>query len=759
MTNAIDRLKADRKWVAWRYAPRKGGKPTKPPVDPATGRAAKVSDPKTWGTYEEALSRQQADKLAGVGYVMTEDDDLTGADLDHVRDATTGELAPWAKEVVELAETYTEVSPSGTGLRLFWLGKIPKSVKNDKQGVEVYRDGRYLTITGNHVEGTPLEINRAPKTEAMLMARATGGKVKAEEEAEAEGDQAEVVEINDWHKLNSTALRNMRTWVPHLFGDKAKPSGDGGYRVSSKALGRNLQEDLSLTTEGIVDFGISDMGDPRQGKRTPINLVMEHKGVLFNDAVKWLCERLGVAKPSILLSPGTPYLSAKEMMRCLYTTEDAVTLLRRHRGAFWLHSKGCYRQITDERLKNSVWRFLDEANKVISVGKKFKTVPFAPKTSNVGDVSNACNSVCELDDFVAPPSWLGDMDMPPASEFMSFANGLLHVPSGELYPHTPEFFGVFGSGVEFDADAKEPEQWLKFLGETLVDPEAISTLQEWMGYTLTPDTRQQKMLMCIGPRRSGKGTLARIHTALLGMDSVAGPTMSSLGENFGLEPLITKSLAIISDARMGRADKSAIVERLLSISGEDAITVPRKFLPAWSGRLPTRFAVMTNEIPALADGSGALAGRFLILEFQQSFYGREDAGLTQRLMAEISGILNWAIAGYRRLMERGHFVQPANSASLVEQMETLGSPVKLFIEDRCKVGHEQQCEVDALYARWREWCEGEGRIGSMVGTKEWFGRNLHSAVTGLKIVRRREGKERPRMYLGIGLQSDPDKVL
>ena len=758
MVNAIDRLKADKKWVAWRYAKRKGGKPTKPPVDPSTGRAAKVSDPLTWGTYEEALARQQADKLAGVGYVMTEDDDLTGADLDHVRDAATGVIIPWADEIVKLAETYTEVSPSGTGLRLFWLGKIPKSIKNDRQSVEIYRDGRYLTITGNHVEGTPLEINHAPLTEAALLKRAAEGKPEEEKEKKT-GDAADVVEINDWHRLNSAALKSMNLWVPHLFGEKAKPSGDGGYRVSSKALGRNLQEDLSLTTEGIVDFGISDMGDPRQGKRTPINLVMEHKGVLFNDAVKWLCESLGVAKPSVLLAPSTPYLSAKELMRCLYTSEDSVNLLQRHRGAFWLHSRGCYRQITDERLKNSVWRFLYEANKIIPAGRSFKTVPFAPKTSNVSDVASACNSVCELDDFIAPPAWLGDMDLPPASEFMSFANGLLHIPSGELYPHTPEFFNVFASGAEFDPDAKEPELWLKFLGETLVDPDAISTLQEWVGYTLTPDTGQQKMLMCIGPRRSGKGTLARIHTALLGMDSVAGPTMSSLGENFGLESLITKSLAIISDARIGRADKSAIVERLLSISGEDAITVPRKFLPAWSGRLPTRFAVMTNEIPSLSDGSGALAGRFLILEFQQSFYGREDPALTNKLMAEISGILNWAIAGYRRLMDRGHFVQPPNSQNLVDQMETLGSPVKLFIEDRCKIGHEQQCEVDALYSRWKEWCEGEGRIGSMVGTKEWFGRNLHTAITGLKIVRRRDGASRARMYLGIGLQSDPDEVL
>ena len=97
-----------------------------------------------------------------------------------------------------------------------------------------------------------------------------------------------------------------------------------------------------------------------------------------------------------------------------------------------------------------------------------------------------------------------------------------------------------------------------------------------------------KIMLMVGPKRSG--TVGRVQTALLGRDSVGGPTMSSLGETFGLEPPITKPAAIISDARIGaRSDKSAIVERLLSISGEDTQTITRKHIGAWNGKLPTRF--------------------------------------------------------------------------------------------------------------------------------------------------------------------------
>src|SRR5690606_33425381 len=98
------------------------------------------------------------------------------------------------------------------------------------------------------------------------------------------------------------------------------------------------------------------------------------------------------------------------------------------------------------------------------------------------------------------------------------------------------------------------------------DPEAIQTLQEWFGYVLTPWTALQKMLLLVGPKRSGKGTIGRILSAMLGAHNVAGPTLSSIGMNFGLSPLLGKLLAIISDARMsGRVDQAIVTERLLSI--------------------------------------------------------------------------------------------------------------------------------------------------------------------------------------------------
>src|SRR5262249_43797204 len=157
----------------------------------------------------------------------------------------------------------------------------------------------------------------------------------------------------------------------------------------------------------------------------------------------------------------------------------------------------------------------------------------------------------------------------------------------DLLPHTPAFYNHNALDFAFDPKAHQPGHWLQFLRQLWPDDQAaIDTLQEIFGLCLTGDTAQQKAFLIVGPRRSGKGTSARVLSQLIGSDNVVAPTLAGLGTNFGLWPLIGKRVAIISDARLGaRADQQIIAERLLSITGEDGITVDRKFMSPWTGRL------------------------------------------------------------------------------------------------------------------------------------------------------------------------------
>ncbi len=275
--------------------------------------------------------------------------------------------------------------------------------------------------------------------------------------------------------------------------------------------------------------------------------------------------------------------------------------------------------------------------------------------------------------------------------------------------------------------------------------------RQYFGYALSADTSQQKILAIVGPRRSGKGTTARVLTRLLGKDHIAAPTLASMATNFGLEALIGKQLAIVSDVRLGnRTDQAAITERLLSISGEDSLTIDRKYKPAWTGRLSVRFLLLTNELPRLADASGALVGRLLMLLLTRSFFGREDPGLTQKLLTNMEGILNWAHAGYLSLRERGHFVQPGSSEEAITQMEHLGSPVRAFAHEQCEVGPAFEVPRDKFYGEYKIWCDG---AGIKPAGKEMVGRDLRAVVPTLRDERpRNEDGKRVRKYIGIRLK-------
>jgi putative DNA primase/helicase len=378
-------------------------------------------------------------------------------------------------------------------------------------------------------------------------------------------------------------------------------------------------------------------------------------------------------------------------------------------------------------------------------------------TRLTGDVLNALAGMTLLPSTVTTPSWLGGCEPPfPADEVLACRNLLVHLPRvaegiGYSIPPTPRFFSRNALDYDFLHDAPEPRNWIAFLQQLWDDDQqSINALQEWFGYCLLPDTRQQKIMMIVGPKRCGKGTIARVLRRLVGEANVCAPTLASLTTHFGLQPLLGKTLAAISDARLSRrTDIAVVTERLLSISGEDAQTVDRKNLPQVTCRLPVRFLVLTNELPKVDDPSGALVGRLILLQLTNSWYGKEDTALTDKLLAELPGILHWAIEGWQRLRARGHFVQPASARELRRDLEDLASPIGAFLRERCQVGGGFQVAVQELFAGWKNWCDENGR--KEAGTVGTFGRDLHAAVPGIKVCQPRMEEGRVRIYEGLRL--------
>jgi putative DNA primase/helicase len=147
-------LKANAQFVGWRYEWRDEAW-TKPPICVETGTYASATDLRTCARYELAVRayRNGTHELDGIGYVLIEDNQIVGFDLDHCRNPDTGEIDPWALELVQRLDSYTEVSPSGTGLRVWTFGTFTDPKQGRKHGdIEMYRGQRFLTLTGCHLQ-------------------------------------------------------------------------------------------------------------------------------------------------------------------------------------------------------------------------------------------------------------------------------------------------------------------------------------------------------------------------------------------------------------------------------------------------------------------------------------------------------------------------------------------------------------------------------------------------------------------------------
>jgi putative DNA primase/helicase len=461
-----------------------------------------------------------------------------------------------------------------------------------------------------------------------------------------------------------------------------------------------------------------------------------------------------------------PHRLARTLIERRFTV-DGVCVLKRWRGE-WHHWDGVrYVRRDDSELRDEITRHAKQefdqaierqlaAQSQSPKAKRAKTLKVT--RSLVGNTMQALESLTHLPRSVEQPQWIGNEPAPFDMRY-AFAtqNGLLNVNTQPgstpvCIPSTPMFFS--GRAVEygFDSSAACPE-WRQFLDSIWPgDPASISLLQEWFGYCLTDDTSQHKFLLTIGPPRSGKSTKSRVLKALIGAENVASPTLGGLAGPFCLWPLLGKTLAIFPDARLsGRADAVAVVERLLSIVGEDPQDIDRKFLPPLTAvQMSIRFLLMSNEIPTLSDASGAIVTRSLILRMTRSFVGSEDRHLSERLLAELPGILNWSIEGWQRLRQRGEFVQPESGQELLDDLKRQASPISEFIDDCCDVGPDFSVPVKDLIAAWKHWCAEHGR--DRTWTEATIGKNVRAVVPGLCVSRPRVLGGRVRVYTGVGLK-------
>ncbi len=389
-------------------------------------------------------------------------------------------------------------------------------------------------------------------------------------------------------------------------------------------------------------------------------------------------------------------------------------------------------------MQNKVWRF---AARCVVPGKK-KGEGLVDLNCSEHMIKNALSAMgsfegVDIPSAIVAPAWLDGRDGPKPEYVIAVGNGLLDVSAKPvLIEHTKVFLNFNLLPYDYDPKARCP-WWEKFLGsvfeveqlsstktrfdeeagdfveveESVPDAEKIGCLQEWFGLLLTSEMKYHKILGIIGPKRSGKGTIARVLTAMIGSNNVATPMFASLVESFGLQGLLNARVAIFGDANM---DKDPVVvgravEKLKTISGEDGIDVNRKYEKyITAARLTVRFVMISNNLQRLTDPTGTISDRFIFLKTTQSYYGREDLGLENRLMAELPGILNWSLEGLDRLTKRGYIAEPPESAQMRTQSKEIGSNIIAFVNTGCSKGEGLYTEPDDMYDAFKRWCDADG---------------------------------------------------
>ena len=130
LVDVPNEIKALPNWVCYRMEDRAGqSKPTKVPYNPTTGDHAKANDPLTWTDYEACVAAVEGGEYDGVGFEFGSG--YVGIDLDHCREAETGEIEDWAQDVIAHLDSYTEISPSGTGVHIILKGSLPPGRRRD----------------------------------------------------------------------------------------------------------------------------------------------------------------------------------------------------------------------------------------------------------------------------------------------------------------------------------------------------------------------------------------------------------------------------------------------------------------------------------------------------------------------------------------------------------------------------------------------------------------------------------------------------
>ncbi len=342
-------------------------------------------------------------------------------------------------------------------------------------------------------------------------------------------------------------------------------------------------------------------------------------------------------------------------------------------------------------------------------------------------------SACRVDDY----------DPNVFSEFINVENGWLAWRAGKLLAHSSGHLSITRIPIRYDPAARCPAIDA-FLHSTFTE-DVIPLVEEMIGWLMIPDTRFEKAFMLHGSGRNGKSTLLKLLEAFLGPDNVSKIPLQEIAENrFKRAELAGKLANTFSDLNSRALRDTSYFKAIVS---GDAIDAERKFGDPFSFVPRARLVFSSNDIPRSYDPSDAYFRRWMMIPFPFTFGERQaDRYLIDKLTTpfELSGLLNRALTGLRRLFQQGGFTQPASSQELLNQYRLSCDTLEAFIEECCDVGVGHECGKTAFYQAYARWCREQGLYPQR---RE----HVNKQLAGRWQVRESKPKGGPRRWRGVSL--------
>jgi putative DNA primase/helicase len=377
----------------------------------------------------------------------------------------------------------------------------------------------------------------------------------------------------------------------------------------------------------------------------------------------------------------------------------------------------------------------------------------------VNEVIGALQRLSHRKIKVVAPCWLdGGEGKPAPRDVVIVENGLLDITTGKIFSkHTPNFYSFTALPVKYDRNAKclRFDQFIDEIGNGQED--FRRNIAMMLGLLLTADTSYQVIFHFHGESRGGKGTLNRVIEALLGgTANIASPSMRSIAGQYGLMETQTKTLLVFSDS--DQHDKKILLTAASifnRISGEDTVRVERKYKSPIDIRLPVRLLLIGNRLPDFGEYAVAIMNRLRTFDFQRSFIGKEDPDLTAKLIAELPGILNFAIEGLRELRKLKRFPETDASLALKTKMLKLANPLRGFVEDRCVLEADASESKETIFYEYNLYCQTMG--AHYIKSLQEIGIELPKLCHGVDEKRARlDNGKREWHFTGIRLRTAQD---